>query len=206
MRRYEAILFDFDGVLADTEPVHHAAWAEALAPHGIELDWPTYRAHCVGLSDHDLVAFVASRAGRQADYERLWAEYPRKQDLFRRRVLAEPPIREEVRELLGCLDGYKLGLVSSSSRAELEPLLRRAGIRDRFQTLVCGEDVTRPKPEPEPYLLAAERLGVSRVLVVEDSEAGLASGRAAGFEVLRIPDARRTADLVRERLGLRQRS
>jgi HAD superfamily hydrolase (TIGR01509 family) len=197
---YEAILFDFDGVLADTEPLHHAAWAQALAPHGLELDWPTYREHCVGFSDRDLVRFVAARAGRETDFERLWAAYPRKQEIFRRRILAEPPISAEVIELLGALDGFKLGLVSSTSRTELEPVLRQVGILERFQTVICADDVTHPKPEPEPYLLAAERLGVKRALVVEDSQAGLASGRAAGFEVLYIPDPRLMPELLRERL------
>jgi len=200
MSRWEAIFFDFDGVLADSEPLHHACWSEALAPHGIDLDWETYRNHCVGLSDRDLIEFVAARAGRAADADRLWAEYPRKQELFRQRVLAEPPILPEVIRLLDSLDGYKLALVSSTSRAELEPVLRRAGILDRFQTLVCSEDVTSFKPDPEPYLLAAERLGVKRALVVEDSEAGLASGAAAGFEVLHIPEAGRMVELLGARL------
>ena len=86
MSTFEAILFDFDGVLADTEPLHYACWAEALAPHGIPLDWPTYRDHCIGLSEPGFVAFVAARAGREADFEKLWADYPRKQETFRRRA------------------------------------------------------------------------------------------------------------------------
>jgi beta-phosphoglucomutase len=193
----QAILFDFDGVLADTEPLHCACWAEALAPQGISLDWQTYRDHCVGLSDPDLVAFVAARAGREADFDKLWAAYPRKQELFRSRALADPPISREVVTLLESLSAYKLALVTSTSRVELEPLLRHAGILDLFDTLVCGEDVTRHKPEPEPYLLAAQRLGVTRALVVEDSPAGLASARAAGFEVLHIQEARRMPALLR---------
>jgi len=154
----------------------------------------------VGLSDRDLVDFVAARAGKEADADRLWEEYPRKQELFRQRVLAQPPISLEVIRLLDSLDGYKLALVSSTSRAELEPVLYRAGILERFQTLVCSEDVTAFKPDPEPYRLAAARLGVHRALVVEDSEAGLASGRAAGFEVLHIPEAGRMPELVRAKL------
>ena len=200
MRLFEAILFDFDGVLADTEALHFACWTEALAPHGVHLDWPTYREHCIGLSEPDFVAFVAARAGREEDFNTLWAEYPRKQALFRQRSLAEPPISEEVVELLRTLSSYKLGLVTSTSRHEIEPVLRRAGILDRFDTLICGEDVSRHKPAPEPYLLAAQRLGVSRVLVVEDSPAGLASACAAGFEVLHLPEPGLLAELLRATL------
>ena len=202
MSRFEAILFDFDGVLADTEPVHHACWAAALAEKGVSLSWSLYQEHCVGLSDRDLVAFVAARAGRSAGLEELWAQYPRKQNLFRRRVLAEPPISRDVVELLASLDAYKLAVVSSSSRSEIEPVLGAAGILQRFDTLVSAEDVTAFKPAPEPYLVAARRLGVVCALVVEDSEAGLASGRAAGFEVLHIPEARRMPELLRARLEL----
>ncbi len=200
MSRFEAILFDFDGVLADTEPVHHLCWAQALAPHGIDLDWETYRDHCVGRPDRELVALVAARAGFEDRIDRLWAEYPRKQELFRQRMLAGPPISAEVIELLNSLGAYRLAIVSSTSRAELEAALIRAGIRDRFAALVSAEDVERHKPAPDPYALAAERLNVRCALVVEDSQAGLASGRAAGFEVLLIPEARRLPELLRARL------
>ena len=202
MRAFDAILFDFDGVLADTEPLHWASWAEALAPHGISLDWETYRAHCIGLADQDLVAFVAARLATPDSLDRLWAEYPLKQELFRRRMLEQPPISAEVTELLESLAGYKLAIVSSSSRSELEPVLERAGLLDRFSTLVCREDVARHKPAPDPYLVAARRLSAERPLVVEDSEAGLESGRAAGFEVLHIPDCKEMPGLLRARLEL----
>lgn len=202
MKAFDAILFDFDGVLADTEPVHWACWAEALAPHAISLDWETYRAHCIGLADQDLVAFVAARLATPGSFDRLWAEYPHKQELFRRRMLEQPPISAEVIELLDSLAGYKLAIVTSTSRWELEPVLERAGILRHFAALVCREDVARHKPAPDPYLVAAQRLEAERPLVVEDSEAGLESGRAAGFEVLHIPECRQLARLLGARLAL----
>ena len=61
MRRYEAILFDFDGVLLDSEPLHFACWRQVLLPLGIELDWETYRDHCIGVADRDMVEFLAGR-------------------------------------------------------------------------------------------------------------------------------------------------
>jgi beta-phosphoglucomutase len=92
-------------------------------------------------------------------------------------------------------------VVSSSSREEIEPILERAGLRNYFETVVGGGDVKMQKPDPEPYLLAASRLGVSRAVVLEDSQAGMAAGRAAGFEVLQVrhpndvPDVLRTAGI-----------
>jgi HAD superfamily hydrolase (TIGR01509 family) len=84
----------------------------------------------------------------------------------------------------------------------VEPILEACGLRGHFEVAVFGEDVTRHKPDPEPYRKAAGLLGISRALVVEDSEAGVASGRAAGFDVLRIPDPHEMAALVRRRLSL----
>jgi sugar-phosphatase len=104
------------------------------------------------------------------------------------------------RELLASLDGYRLAVVSSSGRAEIEPVLEAAGVRRHFQTIVTGEDVRELKPSPEPYRTAAARLGITRALVVEDSPAGIASGRAAGFEVLEIVEAEQMAGLLRARL------
>jgi HAD superfamily hydrolase (TIGR01509 family) len=200
---YEAVLFDFDGVLADTEPIHCGCWAEILVPYGITLDWDTYVQRCVGVSDRDMLAFLGSRANPPVAAERLFSEYSRKKELFRQRTLMQSPVPEETRALVRELSGgYRLAVVSSSGRQEIEPLIVAAGIRDCFDTLVCGDDVTRFKPNPEPYLLAGQRLGVARALVVEDSDAGCASGRAAGFDVLRVGSALEMAATVRQRLGL----
>jgi HAD superfamily hydrolase (TIGR01509 family) len=81
-------------------------------------------------------------------------------------------------------------------------MLEAGGLRRYFRTVVGGEQVKHHKPAPEPYLLAAERLKVRTPLVVEDSEAGLASGRAAGFEVLAVPHPAEMLGLLRERLAV----
>jgi beta-phosphoglucomutase len=199
--QFEALLFDFDGVLLDSEPVHFACWAEALKPHGLVLDWDTYRHHCIGIDDRSMLRWFAARCDPPADYDSLWAEYPRKREMFRARM-RNPPFSPGVTELLSSLHGrYKLAVVSSSGRQEVEPLLELGGMRPYLDAVVCGGDVTRRKPEPDPYLLASKLLNVKRALVVEDSDAGAQSGRAAGFEVLRVDGAERTAELVRARLA-----
>jgi beta-phosphoglucomutase len=198
---YQAILFDFDGVLADTEPIHFDCWRETLQPFGIDLQWDWYRAHCIGVADRLMIENICRHAAAPVDPDLVWPAYPAKQKLYGRRVFDAPPFPQEVLEMIRSLDAHRLGVVSSSGRAEVEPLLIRAGIREHFGVVVCGEDVDRHKPAPDPYLLAARTLSVTEALVVEDSAAGLASGRAAGFDVLHVPHASRLPALLRALLA-----
>jgi len=203
---YDAILFDFDGVLVDSEPVHHAVWQEVLAPYDITLSWEEYQRRCIGVSDKEMILELCAIAGRPGEFDRLWAEYPRKRAILRGRMLAAPPAFDASIELVHELAGHvPLAVVTSSARNEVEPVLERMGIRARFVTCVFGEDVRRLKPDPEPYLTAASRLGVQRPLVIEDSGAGCASATAAGFEFVRITAASAVAAEVRAHLadGLR---
>ncbi len=205
MQRYEAILFDFDGVIMDSEPVHFDCWKQVLAPFGISLNWEEFHDRCVGISDYEMLEFLAELAPRPVSADRLWQEYDRKKELFRERMVGNPLIPPATLHLLQHeLSDYKLAVVSSSARSEIEPLIEAAGLLGRFAALVFGEDVAKLKPDPEPYQLAARRLGVRTALVVEDSDAGETSGRAAGFNVLRIPHASQTAELVRQHLAERE--
>lgn len=137
---------------------------------------------------------------RLADQDGLVA---RKQALFRQGLEESQPFLPDTVRLLEEIRGaYRLAVVSSSYRTEVEPPLVRAGLRGVFELLITGEDVQNFKPSPEPYLLAAERLGARQPLVVEDSDAGVAAGRAAGFEVLRVTEVGKVGREVRERLGM----
>ncbi len=202
MTAYDSVLFDFDGVLVDSEPIHFECWREVLAPFGVDLDWATYERTCIGVADRPMVAALCREIAPPADFERVWAEYPRKNALYRARVEASQPILAPTIEMIASLDGLKLAVVSSSHRTEVEPLLVAAGIRPRFGAIVCGDDVTRHKPDPEPYRKAAAILGARAPLVVEDSPAGAASGRAAGFAVLEVRNAGEVPARVREALGM----
>ena len=196
LSKYDALLFDFDGVLADTERVHHRAWNQALEPLGIQLDWPAYQKNFVGVADE-----VALRERLHLrDQDGLVA---RKQALFRQGLEESQPFLPDTVRLLEEIHSiYTLAVVSSSYKSEVEPPLVRGGIRPCFQLLITGEDVRNFKPSPEPYLLAAELLGAWRPLVIEDSDAGVASGQAAGFEVLRVSSVENVGREVRERLGI----
>ena len=199
MPEFEAILFDFDGVLLDSEPVHCACWAEVLAPFGVTVEWEYYRQHGVGVDDREMLRTLAARFDPPRNWEELWAVYPAKKKLFQARMAQLPPFDPSLDGFLGELHrAYKLAVVTSSATTEIAPILAAGRIRRHFDTLVGGDDVKRHKPAPDPYLLAAQRLGVRAALVVEDSEPGMASGRAAGFEVLLVKGP---ADLQERVLG-----
>lgn len=201
MPEFDSILFDFDGVLADTEPVHFACWAEALAPLGVTLDWDYFRGHCVGIDDRAMVHLLAARSDPPRDWESLWARHPEKSALFRSRALAAPPFAPDLAGFLNRLRGeYKLAVVTASARAEIEPLLAAGSLDKYFDALVCGREAGLHKPAPDPYLRAASLLDANKPLVVEDSEAGIASGCAAGFEVLAVESAAEMPELLWRRL------
>jgi beta-phosphoglucomutase len=192
MPPFDAILFDFDGVLADTEPLHWACWSDALAPLGISFTWDYYREHCIGVDDRDMLKKLASQYDPPRHWQDLWARYPVKTETFRARSLAAPPFDPGLDEWLrGLHQRYRLAVVSSSSRTEIDPLLVAEGLREHFDATVYAEDVPKEKlkPAPDPYLLAAMRTGAHHPLVIEDSVAGQQSGRAAGFEVLALNHA-----------------
>lgn len=199
--RYEAILFDFDGVLVDSEPVHFECWQEILRGFDIELDWKTYCEHGVGVSDRQLMTLLCEWAGRPHEVDRLIAEYPRKRELFRNRMLQREPFTADVLELLPQLRDYQLAVVTSSGRSEVEPILLQAGVDGFFRAVVYGGDVKRLKPAPDPYLLAVEKLGVRAALAVEDSDAGEASAKAAGLDVLRVRTSQEMPTALRQKLA-----
>jgi beta-phosphoglucomutase len=201
MNEFEAIFFDFDGVLLDTEPVHWACWSEVLRGVGLELTWEYYRDECIGIDDRDMLRIMARNADPPRNWDDLWALYPAKKALYLGRMAA-PLFADDLRQLLPNLtQTHRLAVVSSSSTLEIEPMLIGGGIRDHFHTIVGGNQVKVQKPSPEPYLLAAERLGVKRALVIEDSAAGIASGRAAGFEVLAVKHPSDVVPALRARLN-----
>lgn len=192
---YDAILFDFDGTLVDSEPIHYECWLEILAPFGVSLTWEEYCRNCIGVSDQAMVRQLADGMG--LDFEAIYSQYPRKKELLRDRMLAAPPMEAEIRDFLLGFEALPMGLVTSSYRLEVEPVLEALSVKQRFVAAVFGDEVKNMKPHPEPYLLAAERLGVRRPLVFEDSEAGLASARAAGFAAIRVENPKDLPSLLR---------
>jgi HAD superfamily hydrolase (TIGR01509 family) len=184
--RYDAAIFDCDGTLVDTMPLHHAAWRAAFekfqAPFDFTWDLFLRRAGMTleGTVEGLNVEFTCTLPPRLvADTQR--EEFWRRSDQI-------GPIEHVVqfaRELAG---HHPLAVASGSSRASVEHALERIGLLDWFQTIVAAGDVREGKPSPEAFLLAASRLSISpeRCLVLEDGELGLEAARRAGMDAFRV--------------------
>jgi HAD superfamily hydrolase (TIGR01509 family) len=182
----DAVLFDMDGLLIDSEPL----WLEAETAVMTRLgaDWTTAdQAQLLGGSLKRTVGYLTGKARRPASPE-LVAEWLMSGvgDLVRERGV---PLRPGAPELLAevAAAGLPYALVTSSERRFVDAVLARTGLR--FDVLVCANDVSKTKPDPEPYLLAAKLLGAdpARCVALEDSPNGVASAEAAGCQVIAVP-------------------
>lgn len=196
-----ALLFDFDGVLADTEPLHFTCWRDILQTKGILLDWEYYQTKCIGISDRQMLQALGQMGPVCHAIEELMPLYPLKKQLFREQAEQTKLIAQDLVELLNSCSNYLMAVVTSSGRTEIEPILKREGVLPLLQAAVYGNEVKALKPDPEPYRTAMERLGVTRAIAFEDSQAGFASAQAAGCEVVEVRHPREVPALIRAQLG-----
>lgn len=180
-----ALLFDFNGVISNDEPVHCRAFLATLLEHGIELAEHDYRERYLGLDDRDCFRRAWSEAAKPApSAAELAALIARKNARFEAMVTEQPVLVEGAREFLAdaARRGYRMAVVSGALRREIELVLRASGLSNPFEFIISAEDVVRSKPDPAGYLMAIERIGVQphHTMVLEDSLPGLAAARAAG--------------------------
>ena len=203
MTPFKALLFDFDGVIADTEPFHWRAWHQVLAPFSPDLDWATYQRQCVGISDSVMLQFFSLIARKPVTTDEVRSLYPQKRKIFQALATAQPIVDERLVKLLAGLEGLKLAVVTSSNQEEVEPILKQAGLSDVLGTVVYGNNVTHYKPHPEPYQLALARFQVqpSEAVVFEDSASGIRSGLDAGCRVVTVKSSADLLGLVEDTLA-----
>lgn len=182
-----AAVFDCDGVLVDSEPLHAETWVEVLSRLGIRLDRRWFD-RWIGVPDSDLAGYLSAEMGLALPPEEIVG---RKRDAYRAaveagRLRAFPGVEEGVDRLRS--RGIRLAVASNGRSEAVRQSLRRCGLLDRFPCLVGVEEVENGKPAPDLYLEAARRLGTppGMCVVVEDSPAGVRAARAAGCRVLAV--------------------
>jgi beta-phosphoglucomutase len=188
-----AAIFDFDGVLVNSEPLHYEALHEALLPEGIDVGEEEYALFYLAYNDREGARIALERHGIPFDASRVERIALRKAAAFEgqmSRVPFFPGAKELVRALAA---EVPLAIASGALRREIETILAGGGLRDAFVAVVGADDVSRGKPDPEPYLTALARLAQSTpglragdCVVFEDSMAGILSARAAGMRVVAV--------------------
>jgi HAD superfamily hydrolase (TIGR01509 family) len=185
---YDAVVFDLDGTLIDTENLCNAAGVDACRQMGLPVDLAFFET-LAGIHDDERVRLIAAHVGTTVDRPAFFAEWDRQCAI---RFADGIPLKPGATDLLSRLAdmGLPLGLATSSRRQPALDKLGLAGLLPWFQSVVTFDDVTAAKPAPEPYLLSAERLSASpaRCLAFEDSETGAQSAHAAGLTVVQVPD------------------
>jgi HAD superfamily hydrolase (TIGR01509 family) len=187
---FDAIIFDLDGVLADSEPWWNQIDAKLLAEYGVSYRGEYHR-NVLGVSYRLAVEFYKNAFHLSASVEELMRRRGEiATDFFANRVDLFPSAKmtlEQLREMK-----LPLAVATSSVSASARPLLERTGIRSLFSVVITGDEVQQGKPHPDIYLRAAKELGISpeACLVIEDSLAGIAAGKAANMRVAAIPDRR----------------
>ncbi|MCP5528718.1 MAG: HAD family phosphatase [Verrucomicrobiales bacterium] len=194
---FEAVVFDLDGVIVDSEPRHERAFLQVFEEIGFGADHGMDFSAYLGRSDRDLWEDFVARHRPSQPIDELLA---RKERTLIALLEAERPVYEGLPGLVRDLARrYPLAVASGSRHAVIEAVLGLAGIRDAFDAVASVQDVGRAKPAPDVFLLAARKLGLpaERCCAIEDTVAGIESARAAGLAVIAVPHTYPEAALTR---------
>jgi HAD superfamily hydrolase (TIGR01509 family) len=201
-----AVVFDFDGIIVDTEPLHYKAFQEVLAPFGYGYSWDEYLRTYIGFDDRDAFRETFRVARRDLTPEDLSRLIDKKAEAFQHAIASGvepyPGVVELVRSIAG---NMPLALCSGALPSDILPIVKKLGIADAFDVIVTAADVSASKPDPESYALTVRKLSAAYpvkaitpagCLAIEDTPAGIASAAGAGLKVIAV-----TNSYPAERLG-----
>lgn len=185
----KAILFDFDGLILDTETTEYQSWQEIYTDHGLNMDLHVW-AECIGRPKgyFDAYAYFEQQYGKKVDINRIRVNRRKRNNELNAARDIMPGIFEYL--IRGKEQGLKLAVASSSDRKWVEGHMGRLGVIDYFDLLVCKEDTTNHKPLPDPYLKALDELKIkpTEAIALEDSPNGIKSAKAAGVFCVAVPN------------------
>ncbi len=206
MQNDYGVIFDMDGVLIDSYQPHRQSWQAMAREHGVEMTDRQF-ARTFGRTSRDIIRHFW---GEQVTDEQIREMDGRKEDLFREIIAHRVPVMPGAMELLTDLSasGFKLGIGSSGPPENVRLVIEQLNLAGFLSGAVTGMDVTRGKPDPQVFLLTAERMRIApaRCAVVEDAVAGITSARRAGMKAIALTgtagrEAFAEADLVIDRLN-----
>ena len=183
-----AIVFDFDGVVLDTETPLYSSWQEMYSRYGVHLDLELFAAYIGGAEYFDFHADLEKQTGLTFDRQSLMDE---RRAMYREHVAGNtvlPGVKDYLKEARG--RGFQIGLASNSDIGWVGSNLRELGLFDNFDVLKTRDDVVNVKPDPEIYLAALHDLKTDpqRAIAIEDSASGVASAKAAGIFTVAVPN------------------
>lgn len=193
------VIFDFDGVIVDTEPLHYRAFQTILEPLGLGYGWDAYVADYMGFDDRDAFREVYRRQRLKLEEVELARLIERKAHSFLEIIAGGVPPYPGVVEMISSLAGrLPLAICSGALRSDILPILDQFGLGRAFDVLVTAEDVAASKPDPACYRMTVERLSAAcpgrgvapgSCVVIEDTPAGIAAARGAGLVVVGVTNS-----------------
>jgi HAD superfamily hydrolase (TIGR01509 family) len=194
----DGVIFDMDGLMFDTEPLWTDAWYIVLPEFGIPEVPPALPDAMRGSSGETAYRIMRSYIGEDADAPAIWVRMKEEvHKMLEKGVIKKPGLDE----LLSWLSEHDIpmAIASSSPHNIIEMDLNNAGVQDYFTFIISGEDVDKPKPDPQVFLVAAERMQLdpAKTLVLEDSLNGVRAGAAGGFITVMVPDMIAPTDEIR---------
>ncbi|MEU7782264.1 HAD family hydrolase [Micromonospora parva] len=185
---FAAYLFDCDGTIVDSMPLHYVAWQRALAEWGCEFPEDLFYAWG-GRPTADIIVELNEQQGLAMPVA---AVVERRESYYQELLPQLAAVPEVLAHIHDAHRRVPFAVVSGSTRASVTASLDALGLLDRFDVLVCADDYTRAKPDPEAFLLAARQLGVppEACLVFEDTDLGIQAATAAGMASVRVPQQR----------------
>jgi beta-phosphoglucomutase len=179
-----AIVFDFDGVIADSEPLHLRAYQEVLEPLGIAITRDEYYEHYLGYDDETALRVIGDRHGMTLDARQVQALLEQKTVVFDQMLMDADVLYPGAAACIEALAGtYPLGIASGALKHEIVAILRRHALDRHFRSIVAAGDTPAGKPAPDPYRRAAELHGRApgECLAIEDSRWGIEAAKTAGL-------------------------
>lgn len=207
MPALQAIVFDFDGVIADSERLHLRAYQEVLAPEGVTLTDEAYYARYLGYDDAGVFRTLAHDYGLDMDDERLRGFIARKGARYQALAASDAVLFPGAAELIrAAARALPIAIASGALTPEIEDVLERTGLRRYFPVIIGAEQTEHSKPHPDPYRLALARLAEHagrglepwRTVAIEDSKWGLVAAREAGLRPVGVAHTYSEAELTPE--------